>query len=153
MCRRWRGSSESAPAPTTGHTQVPARAAAERLSLPASPSHADLRLPFPPQGPRRLGGDRRPGSSASGPEPRRCPGGRSTPRPSWLLCCTSVCRCRGSNGGRVGVCPGPEPSRGGATVPRTTHLCQPWLSNVVRLFEGSLEVRVSGAHGEFENNY
>lgn len=65
------------------------------------------RLYPPPQGtpprsalePRKPGGARSPRISTSEPGPGRCLWGRCTPRLSWLLCCTSVCRCGTTMGG------------------------------------------------------
>lgn len=47
---------------------------------------------------RNPGGGRRPRTSASGPGPGRYLWGRCTLRPSWLLCCTGVCRCGTTRG-------------------------------------------------------
>lgn len=70
-------------------------------------------------GPRNPGGSRRrPRTSASGLGPGRCPWGRSTPRPPWLLCCTSVCRCGTTRGGDAPALNLDE----GAMVPRTRHV-------------------------------
>lgn len=65
------------------------------------------RLCRPPQGtpprsalrPRNPGDGRRPRTSASGPGRELCLWGRCTLRLSWLLCCTSVCRCGTTRGG------------------------------------------------------
>lgn len=60
----------------------------------------------PPQGtpprsglwPRNPGSGHRPRANTSGPRPGRCLWGRCTPLLSWLLCCTSVCRCGKTRG-------------------------------------------------------
>jgi hypothetical protein len=107
LCLRFLGSSESVPAPTSGHPQVPARAAGGRLGLPgrhprSEPVSALLlqgTAPGSAKGPPNPGGGRRPRTSASGPGSGLCLWGRCTPRPPWLLCCTSVCRCGTAVGG------------------------------------------------------
>lgn len=57
-----------------------------------TPSRSALR-------PRNPGDGRRPRTSASGPGSGLCLWGRCTPQLSWLLCCTSVCRCGTTRGG------------------------------------------------------
>lgn len=107
LCPRCRGSSETAPAPTSGHTQVPARAAGGGgWDCPGVPALLTLLRP-PPQGappraalrPRNPGGRRRPRTSRSGPG--RGLWGRCTPQPSWLSCSISVCRCGETRGGNA----------------------------------------------------
>lgn len=49
--------------------------------------------------PRNPGVGSRPRTSASGPGRELCLWGRCTPQLSWLLCCTSVCRCGTTRGG------------------------------------------------------
>lgn len=79
-----------------------------------NPQNAALRLVL---GPPNFGGSRHPSTSASGPGPDPCLWVRCTPRLSWLLCCTSVCRC----GIAVGWgSPGPQ-SPGALWVLRTRH--------------------------------
>lgn len=104
--RPYPGSSETAPTLTSGHTQVPARAAGERLGPPAGPRPQLSHLCSPQetrhrsaQGPWNPGGGRHPRTSANEPGLRRCLWERCTPRLSWLLCCTSVCRCGTTRGG------------------------------------------------------
>lgn len=100
FCLRCLESLASAPAPIWEHTQVPSTVAGGRLGLPGrSVLAADGGLnpqnaaPRAAPGPPKVGGSRHPGTSASGPGLDRCLWVRCTPRPSWLSCCTSVCRC------------------------------------------------------------
>lgn len=109
LCLHCPGSSETAPAPTSGHTQVSARASGGRLRLPMGPQARALltHLCRPQQGtmprlalrPQNPGDGRRPRTNESGPGRELYLWGRCTPQLSWLLCCTSVCRCGTTRGG------------------------------------------------------
>ena len=66
-------------------SQVPAQ-----LTLLCPPPQGTL--PRSALGRRNPGGGHRPRPNTSGRRPGRCLWGRCTPRLSWLLCCTSVCR-------------------------------------------------------------